>query len=111
MKHIKQYENIKNIIYDPKDTRRWYWLLPTDDRFEKSLRDIGCTSTWFLDSERIKKNKYIFVSYINADWGWNVYKGKLTDDFYESMGCKFKGTVNILGHDPELEDPINKYNL
>ena len=35
MKHIKLFEESNN--------NKLYWLLPTDSRFRKSLKDIGCT--------------------------------------------------------------------
>ena len=111
MKYIKKFENKRN-------SKRKYWLLPTDDRFVKSLKQINCTDRkirGFLDSSSLKECKYIFVGYDNSNnnfnvddkWGWNEHKNKLTDNYYEDNNYKFMGIVNI--DDSELA--ANKFNI
>jgi len=88
-------------------------LIPTDDRYEDSMRKIGADVEY---SEYIKpflKNKYAFIIYdtkYNKErnrWCWNSYNDKLTDDYSENNGYEFKGLVNI----PEYELEAEKYNL
>jgi hypothetical protein len=103
MKHIKTFEN----------TRYWsYWLLPTDDRFEKSLKSIDCPQDVrerrFLYNHDLRDyNKYVFVGRDHIGWGWNPYKGEKLDNYYQRCKYKFKGMINI--EDYELES--EKYNL
>jgi hypothetical protein len=118
MKYIKLYEN---------RNEKLYWLIPTDDRFEDSLKKIKCAKSY---SEGLLKsvhqytrksddpnfdNKYMFIGYngksrvkhSSSKWGWNPYYGKLYDSYYEEEGYKFAGMVNI----EEYELTANKYNL
>lgn len=117
MKHIKLFESETHFSS--------YWLLPTDDRFEDSLRKIGCPddvyNQKFKNNNNIKKFKYIFIGYScytyvfdyikninNPDkWGWNHYNSTLSDPYYEENKYKFMGLVNI--SDFELE--ANKFNI
>ena len=110
MKHLKTYENI---------SKGQYWLLPRDDRFEKSLKDIDCNKDFIeilleSDDEDLLGCKYIFIAcddiYKKQDrtlWGWNPFEGNLHDELYDEYGYKFMGTVNI----PDYELTANKYNL
>jgi hypothetical protein len=110
MKHIKTFENTR---YGS------YWLLPTDDRFEKSLKSINCPkdvmeSRFLYNHDLRYYNKYVFIGRDNISWGWNPYKwgwkpykGEKSDDYYQRFKYKFKGMINI--EDYELES--EKYNL
>ena len=116
MKYIKKFERRKvpeNLIKVKK-----YWLLPTDDRFEDSLRQIGYTEgleeNGFLNPKFIsEEHDYVFIVFEKEneewadDWGWNPYRGNQLDDWSEKHGYKFCGNVNI--NDYELD--ANKYNL
>ncbi len=109
MKYLKQFE---------KNNQKMYWLLPTDNRFKKSLIQINCTERKIrslLDSSSLKEHKYVFIGYdktnydsnIDFKWGWNEYRNKMTDDYYENNNFKFMGTVNI----DESELVANKFNI
>lgn len=116
MKHIKLYE----IYFDdnePKNIKK-YWLLPTDDeRFEKSLEEIGYTdfhdNDSFLHIPTLKKTKYAFIhmfqrnSKTNKEWSWNPYYGNQLDDWSQRHGYDFCGNINI----GEYELKSHKYNL
>jgi len=108
MKNIKQFESY---LYESES----YWLLPTDDRFKKSLIQIKCDRDKmkeFLNNSRIRNMKYVFICYkpysLN-EWGWNPYNGKMTNDSFESDNYQFMGTVNIDLNDVEIA--VNKFNL
>jgi len=116
MRYIKYFESTEK--------EKTYWLVPTDDRFEKSLLQINCNKKFIFDMLNNIKNmddKYLFIGY-NYDenfgsnnsnynrpgvWNWNPYKGKKYDDLYNEQGYKFCGLVNI--REGELD--ANKYNL
>ena len=105
MKYLKYNEYHSN--------RKFYWLLPTDNRFRKSLKAIGCPEVnilYFIKNEQIKKDYYVFILLDNTNakvWGWNQYKGEPRDDYSEKHNYNFKGLVNI----EEYELAANKYNL
>ena len=111
MKYLKMFE-------DKLYNESVYWLLPTDDRFEKSLMKIKCPVNriiLFLNNYNIK-TKYIFVGYnanrviydvSNWNWGWERYRGYDNCDFYEENNYKFMGTINI----DESELAANKFNI
>ena len=108
MKYIKTYEH---------EEEGKYWLLPTDDRFYKSLKKIKCDDNYIqiLLSLKIKEpfifigcNINIPVNKSNNGWGWNKYEGKKYDKWYKGYGYKFMGTVNM---DYESEIIANKYNI
>jgi len=110
MKHLKTYENEKN--------EGCYWLVPTDDRFKKSLIEIGCPRNKmydYLNNPGYKIKKYIFIACYNIDnkddkkeWGWNEFSGELGDHIYDDvLRLPFGGIVNI--EDYELD--AMKYNL
>ena len=104
MKYIKEYESSE---YNGK-----YWLLPTDSRFAKSLKDIQCAlldKKNFLKNNNIHKYSYVFIIYENDNallmngWGWNPYKGKITDDYSENKKLEFCGLINMnVDQDMEL---------
>lgn len=107
MRYIKTYES----------TIKKYWLIPTDDRFEKSMKEIGCDigqlkSKSLTGRDLIKEHEYIFVYYnSDNDWSWTNYYGELKDEIGEKNNYDFQGTVNIVGNDPEAEKATTKYNL
>ena len=79
MKYLKTFED-KNVI-------KKYWLLPTDERFEQSLKDIKCPksnikrllssfSYYHLDDDE----KYVYISYDNTEVFTDNYWG--CDPFY-----------------------------
>ena len=114
MKYIKMFEDN---IYDS----RCYWLLPTDDRFEDSLKQIKCPDfkiEQFLGNKNTRQYNYVFVGYnptktvdddVSLCWGWNykVNWNKNTEDFYEKKGYKFMGNINI----SDFEFDVNKFNI
>ena len=105
MKYIKTFE------YDI-NTNSMYWLVPTDDRFENSLKQIECPDEkieLFLTNNEIKKYDYIFIDYSYDNWGWNDYHGKMLDEYYENRNYKFMGTINIDYND--IDFAVNKFNL
>lgn len=110
MKYIKSYEQ-QNIQPQPKS----YWMLPTDERFLKSLKEIGCTNDAlyelsfklnYIKNHHNINNKYIFISYNNypIGWAWMPFDRK---DFFEDANYKYMGAVNI----PEYELSTLKYNI
>jgi len=107
MKHIK--------IYERYNFSGCYWLIPTDDRYEDSMKKIGAPDRYIDRMSYFHKRagKYVFIIYDEdyADeykkWGYNEYRGKLTDNYCEDNKFKFKGLVNI----PEYELEAEKYNL
>jgi len=107
MKYIKKFENASD--------DNCYWLLPTDERFEDSLKKIGCDKEYMkvlLDSDdNVRINEYVFVlkdtSRKGCKWGWDPYAGLLHYDYFEDAGYEFKGLVNI----SEYEFAMKKYNL
>ena len=114
MKYIKTFEH--------KITKK-YWLVPTDDRFLKSLEKIKCDSKYIkiLLSPRVRdrlakyKKPFAFIGYnsfdadgLNTGWSWDKYEENILNQWYEERGYKFMGTVNM---DYELEIIANKYNI
>lgn len=109
----------------------YYYLIPTDNRLEKSLRytiqneelikkyintdfhyHYNDIIRRFLHNNNIFKYKYIFIclyKYKNfiLDWAWNPYHGSLKDETFEEKNATFKGCVNIEDFEIEAE----KYNL
>lgn len=109
MKYLKKYEQNAN---------KKYWLLPTDDRLEKSLDEINCNDKqkFMVHVYNSELKRYVFVSHNNTDdfWGWQRYNqddDKLYNDYYESEGYEFMGTINIIGDDPKVEKNANKFNI
>lgn len=115
MKHLKQYEST---------LEKYYWLLPTDYRFENALRKIGWVKVDlphnpdFLTNVSIKAEKYVYIGTIPATnyWGWmnfnesiDITPDNIKCDFYENNEYKFQGIVDI--PELELELDANKYNL
>lgn len=109
MKHIKKFEN-------KRSNRDYYWLLPTDDRFEDSLKQINCPTPRiyeFLRNNNIE-NKYIFIanapngiSTSSPYWAWNNYIDVEYDITFDGMGFKYMGKINIL----DSEFVAMKYNI
>lgn len=119
MKYLKKFENRIDKKYTDKS---YYWLVPTDDRFEDSMKKIGCPSDFIFNKleSGFSRYKYVLISHIGYDlvpkkpqensnnrWGWNEYKGNIPDVFYSSIGYEFAGYVNMT----EYELDIIKYNL
>jgi hypothetical protein len=117
MKHIKYFEH-KN---DKK-----YWLLPTDDRFEKALKKIGYTIGGhhqnFLENHPLRGLKYVFIGFdsdYDYEWGWmddspkSVYDihniNDVKSNYYENQGYKFSGVIDA----DEIQKALiaDKYNL
>lgn len=114
MKYIKKFETQ---LYNQKK----YWLVPTDKRFEKSLKDLNCPKDRIDNYMRfvlpraledsIHSNNYIFIIY-HPDyeslmrWGWDYYD-KLPDEYYSTNKFEFGGTVNI----EQFELDANKFNI
>jgi len=104
MKYIKKFES---------NEENGYWIVPTDDRFEKSLIDLDVPSLdYYIYNERIPKNDYIYVVHNDNKnmnkWGWDLYDGgNVIDDFLESKGLEFKGTINIADYELDAQ----RYNL
>ena len=110
MKNIKKFESF---TYQGE-----YWLLPTDERFEKSLKEIGCPKQQiFRFLSRLSRHlmgSFVFIGcrFNNnpqaRQYGWIKYDGgELKNDFYEGESFKFSGTINIEEYELESE----KYNL
>jgi len=113
MKYIKTYENRDK-------SQDFIWVLPTDERFSKSLIQIGCPYDIVLEftNNNFLREKYQFVM-INKhknekneyNWGWNPLRIKDLH-IYEKIP-QFKGYLltpeeieNI-----KIEIDANKYNL
>lgn len=122
MKYLKKFEDVEE--YKPKNYygKHYYWLVPTDDRFEDSMRKIGCPQPYIrtkLYLDFLKDLKYIFISYNGYEsglrndndtsrWGWNKFRNsEIPNNFYEKNGFTFAGYINI----SEYELEANKYNL
>ena len=98
VKFLKKFEDTEDTEeYKPKNYygKFYYWLVPTDDRFEDSMRKIGCPEKFInrkLEFD-FSEYKYIFISYSGYDsggmkyddvdkWGWNNYDGEIPNKFY-----------------------------
>jgi hypothetical protein len=97
MKYLRTFEGTKNY---------GYWLIPTDERYNKSLDDIGC-------APRFKKYDYahigLYIYMVNTpdtSWGWMNYND-YSREYLSKERCEYKGMVNIT----EEEIDQNKYNL
>lgn len=110
MKYIKKYEDIKYFGE--------YWLLPTDERFEDSLKKINCPIIFInrcLRNSDLRSYSYAFIGFwyhqmlYNTEdaYGWVKYNGNIPCSFYVDAGFKFGGLINIEKY--ELES--KKYNL
>jgi len=112
MKYIKLFETN---LYD----KRFYWLIPTDDRFEKSLREIGCsdgTIEQFENTLNLFEKPYFFIGYSpnglfgHSDieqWDWDEFQNNMTDADFEKHGYTFKGAINI----EQIELDTLKFNI
>ncbi len=121
MKYLKIYESDNNK----------YWLVPTDSRFENSIRQVCNDEKWissminnsqiYIPSENIN-NDYIFISYGKfyysvewPEWGWNpLKKNKIKDKYFDKLNFKFSGYLGISKEEIEylkLRNNVNKYNL
>lgn len=112
MKYIKKYESSE---YNGK-----YWLLPTDNRFAKSLKDIHCKEKLrFIKNSQIFKRPYVFLIYekksnraITDSWGWNPYYGKIFDEHCINNNIEFCGLINMnIDDDPNPIYQLNEYEL
>jgi len=110
MKHIKLYEEDK--WFGIPDIERKYWLLPTDERFEKSLEEIGSSPIFINSILNFKENydkkyhqKYIYISKNDSGWSWMPYE-KSSEVFFNKRDYVFSGNVNI-----EDEMTAIKYNI
>lgn len=108
MKHLKDFEN-----------KNKFWIVPTDERFIKSLKDIGCSKKFIeyqSKNENIFKQKYVFISYESYDefdshngWGWSTGAENLNNPKLSiySNTHRYMGMVNI----EDYEFISDKYNL
>jgi len=101
MKYLKKFED-KNI------TRKEYWLIATDDRFEESLKEIGISNYYhssILNNKILHEMEYI---YMTKNLGYmsilNRYDGS---DYFDKKGYKYMGRINV----SEEELDAKKYNL
>lgn len=116
MKHLKTFEQ-NNSIY--------YWLLPTDDRFEQSLYDIGVNqkdTEIFIGNITIRYPKYVFIvknttSRIDP-WAFLTVSFNSMDIPSLKLNFDndyiFKGTINLTPEENEMVnmgDNINDFNL
>ena len=115
MKYLKHYENIED-YYQPD----LYWLVPNDQRYNLSLKQIGCSNKALYDEKddnysslykykNNKNNQFIFIVFqkinnIVNDWSWMAYD---EEEYLKIHNFKYMGTINI---DPS-ELIANKYNL
>jgi len=121
MKHIKAFEK-NHSAYSYK--KQLYWLLPTDDRFADSLKQIDCRKPRkFEYFDGHNDDKYVFICFKNysmtmpsktdtndergTQWSWMPYEGKEYCEYLESKGYKYAGKVNI----PDYELTVINYNL
>jgi hypothetical protein len=110
MRYLKRFEDIED---------KKYWLVPTDDRFVGSLKELGCTDNFIniMNSNEHVKTPYIYICinpYVTRitqnftdGWGWNHYLGNEPNDFFDKAGYTYIGHINIV--DEELTQ--SKYNL
>ena len=128
MKHLSLYETYNSevdnlvspgyVVYYHYGNNKKYWLLPTDDRFESSLEQIGCPRDEiedFLENSRLRLTAVVFIGFrVEHDrdcWGWNEYRGSNSCTDYDYSDYIFKGLVNMEEGEPELLSTTNKYNL
>lgn len=116
MKYIRLFEEKE--FESKTKTPRYYWLLPTDYKFEDSLRKIGCPEykiRLFLDNNYIPKDYFVFIGlakYTDIDsWGWNNYEGSLNSRYYDETDYDYKGIINIEDWEFEVKTMTNKYNI
>ena len=91
-----------------------YWLIPTDNRLLKSMRDIRVDSLMILNVMKISSyiniayGGYIYISVHDNIWDYastnNKYDG---NDVYKQLGYHYMGRVNI----NDMEINIKKYNI
>ena len=108
MKYIKKFESIDKGYGK-------YWLLPTGDKFEDSLKKIGCpklSSLNFLKNKEIKKDIFVFigVSFL-LGWGWNRFDGNIRNIFYDADNYEYMGHINIDNWELDVKPDVKKYNL
>jgi len=121
MKYLKKFEDedfTEQDFQNLKDERHnYYWIIPTDDRFEDSLKKLHCPKSFIEYRLRYnhilsKIDKYMIINFEGTDndiknedcWGWDYYKDI---KFHENRGDKYMGTINI----PDYEFDADKYNL
>jgi hypothetical protein len=115
MKHIKSFEN-------SEETKSKVWLLPTDDRYEKSLKSIPeLRYSWreilddydynFLDESGYNPN-YIYIGSSKTEsWFWYDFSEEGLNFLKNNI---FMGPVNISKDEYDnaiLQLVANKYNL
>lgn len=102
MKFIKEFETSKGIDLIGDEDKRYYWLIPTDNRLNSALDKIGCTNPQLYKINY--ESKYVYIGSNNGDWGWTDYD---EEQYLIGAGYKYVGAVNI----PRYELAANKYNL
>ena len=126
-------------IFENESENLRYWLVPTDSRFESSIRQVCDDERWistlinnrriFHDIEGYPKlhsdiernnSDYIFISQNSEtdswnQWGWNTFENEsIINDYYESNGYKFSGYLGLTPEEInilEFKNKIKNYNL
>jgi hypothetical protein len=110
MRYIKKFDKILS-----SEASQYYWLIPIDNRQEKSLIEIGCKDYSFIDYDFSKDDRifdYIFVSY-NGGWHFMPYNDD-SISYYNKSGREYMGSINITNkelEELEIKKTENKYNL
>lgn len=100
-----------------------YWLVPCDERYNKSMEFIGCTKEYIdFMRDQFTKQRYVFIgcsdsniiSNISNGYGWMPFYDSFTSDYYESRDFTFLGAVNLDEDEIfmiKIGKEISKYNL
>jgi hypothetical protein len=90
MKYIKTYEDIKQRPYD----RKLFWTLPTDDRFIKSLKDIGCSNDTLYNTKDNFSEYYNYLSNINNKYIFRNCKFRRWETLVDDWGSETTYTTS-----------------
>jgi hypothetical protein len=105
MKYLRTFE-------DYEEDGNYYWLIPTDKRYMKSLRDIGCYDDTFLNYDFTTTAAYIYVSF-SSGWQFMPY-GTRSIEYYKSKGREYGGAKNLTKDELEFLEILkvgDKYNI
>jgi hypothetical protein len=111
MKYITKYEK-----YKPE---KLYWLLPTDIRYWKSIKEIGCPLEYAKSVKNGLNDEYVYISYNYSTtymdgYGWMPFENSIKSDFYEDDNYLFKGAVNLNKEEIDkilMMEDLKKYNI
>jgi hypothetical protein len=106
LKSFEDYEDLDDYDDDPlngtladdiieEKERGKYWLIPTDERFKKSLIAIGCKDEDFMNKDFRDYGEFIYACDDEDGWGFMPH-GKnnydsirfMKDEDYEDMGTQ-----------------------